>query len=739
MARPEVPRLSLFALVHFLMGVGYSLGFYSASALLISRVGTAPLLYLYFAASIAALLLAGLFYYGTQWKPRELVVYLTYLGSGLLVILAWAAVVAMPDRAAVYLGMRAGFYAILVVCNLAFWLLASDAFNNFEARRSFSLLVAAGVFGELIGGWLVNRLAVPIGAVHLILGWGLLLCLCPLLFWGTRTLLPALFPQEAAVIPDESGSLHLTADTQSLLTEPLTLCVFSFWLIYSFLCYGTDYVFNSYVVRTLVQEDHLAAFFGQITWMSSLAILLYQLCIAGPLTMRLGVDRTILMIPLLLLLGLSGYLVAPSLVTIAVAQGTIYYFADYAAIGLLQPMLTVYPLGQRSAVRVLTEGLGRPIGTFCLLLLSLLLPRPIGIQTLLPLLIVGSFGFLALLLWFHRIYVAHLMRSLHSPDRELVVNAIQALGEPNKICAVKPLLRLLEQAQDIQLKQTVVLSLAQMQSMEAFQKIVSLFSVRDESLQMAVLQALGLYKNYEGMFALFRILKSHANVSYEIRMNAMLMLTRLVGRKIIPFVMTLLEDDNHRVVANAIESIGVLRDPQTIRILQPYLHHDHHRIRANAAIALHAFRATREAALQTIQDLYHARATHPHCTGLYAIGVLRLRSYRSELRQLLGTAADKQIRHFTALALALMGDPSFAKPFIQFLLDPDETFAHNAARRLGMISPASRNLVFEHIAKLTLPEQKHVYKILDHTPLDFSREKRLISSRKLMPVPMILQ
>lgn len=731
-------KVAFFSVLHLLMGLGYSLGFYSANALLISRVGIAPLFYVYAVASLAALGAAGLFYIASRYWRRSAVITGSYLVAGLVVCVAWTAVIALPNHAIVYTGMRACLYAIFVVSDLAFWLIASDTFNNFEAKRGFSWLVAAGILGELLGGWLIAGMAVEWRAVNLLLGWGLLLWACPFLIWVIRWLHPALLARDATFSVAESGSLTFTADARTVAASPLTRALFLFWAIYTFLCYGTDYLFNAVAIRHFAHEDHLAAFFGQVTVVASCVVLGYQLFIAGPLTTRFGVDRTIVVIPLCLLIGLLGYVVHPSLTTIAVAQGLIYYFADYAAVGLLQPVLTVYPIAQRSAVRVYTEGFGRPIGELLLLCIGGLAVYCVGLPAMTPLLLAGCGVLLIWPLWFHRTHLRHLMRCLQSTDRELIVNAIQALGEPNKIRAVKPLLDLLHHADDLSLKQTVVLSLAQMHSTEAFQPIVRLFAVRDEALQLTVLRALSQYKNYEGMFALFRIMQSPENVSYEVRINATQCLTRLIGKRIIPFLMGSLEDPEPRVIANAIESIGLLKDRQAISILRPFLRHAHHRIRANAAIALHPFRAMRKEALAVIDALYRDASGVVQRAGLYAIGALRLTAYRTAIRQLLQTTTEKPLRHFAARALARMGDAVFCGPFLQLLLDRDATIAYDAARSLGTMQRASRLLVFERIAKLSPPHRARLFDTLDRTHLDFAFEKRMLAVRKPMPAPVVL-
>ncbi len=726
------PKLWLFSIIHFLMGLGYCFGLDSANALLISRIGTAPLFVTYCAAAIMAIVASALFYWGTRRLPRAPLVYLTYGLAGLAIFSAWILIAQQPESPPLYIGIRAGFYAIFVVTTLAFWLFVSDLFNNFEARRYFSFLLAAGIFGELIGGWLVSIYATRLGTVNLMLGWGSSLWLCLVLLNIARHVAPHIFHRT------QKPQASMPAVGRPPLTSQLTVCIFLFWLGYSFLADGTDFLFNSMAVKNIPDVDLLTAFFGKVTIYASLVVLIYHALIARRLSAHLGVDRTMFIIPALIVAALGGYAWHPSLLSIAMAQGIIFYFVDYAMVGLLQPALTVYPLNQRGPIRVYTEGLGRPLGALVLLLVSVLALRFAYEKPLLPILLWSALGFLALPFWFHRVYVRHLLHALRTADREHLVNVVQALGEPNKTPAVKPLLALLEHTVDLQLRQNIVLSLAQIQSMEAFQKILSLFVVHDESMQRTVLQALSSYKNYEATFALFRIMKSREMVSFEIRMNATLCLTRLTGKKIIPFLMESLQDQDPRIVANAIESIGVLRDRNAVRLLKPYLDHAHHRIRVNAAIALHPFRATRKAAIGSIHALYTSDIPEVRRAAIYAIGTLRLVMYRPALRELLRSTDDHHLRLFVVVALAQMGDAEFCPSMIQLLLSADSTFALDAAKRLGRIPQKSRFLLFEHLEHIDAAQRAHIYALLKDTHLDFSSEYQMLQAFKVVPVPVTL-
>ncbi|MGH7830450.1 MAG: HEAT repeat domain-containing protein, partial [Candidatus Binatia bacterium] len=216
---------------------------------------------------------------------------------------------------------------------------------------------------------------------------------------------------------------------------------------------------------------------------------------------------------------------------------------------------------------------------------------------------------------------------------------------------------------------------------------------------------------------------------FQVRMNATLLLTRLIGKKMTPFLMEALEDPDPRVVANAIESIGLLKDAKSISILLPFLSHANHRIRANAAVALHPFWATRKKVLAVIEELFSSSSVLERSAGIYVIGQLKLHRYEKALLELLESKNPKLVQH-ACVALARMKNPKFCGPFLELLLGSDEALAVETARRLADIPYVSRLTLFERVPSLSPEKKSLLFKRLDQTPLDFSQEKALVSGWK---------
>ena len=721
-SHPEAGKFFIFALIQFLLGVGFGCGFLAANALLISRAGAQPLLYVYVGSSLFSLLLAALFYFLADRFPRKKLFILAMIGQGLLLLLLWTLVQSRPEALWPYFALRIYLYGVFILSTIQFWTLASDYFNHFEAQRGFPLLVAAGVLGDLVGGFLASALAESWGSIHLVLVWAWALMLAPL---------GALFlqnPREKSTLPALTVSRRIiSAENPVSAAYPrgLTAMLLFFWTAYSLFSCGTDFLYNSRALKTLGQADELAAFFGKVTLFASAAVLFYQLFLATRLTQRWGTDRIIFGIPTLLLVGAGALYFFPGLIAAAVAESLIYFFVEFAAVALLQPVFRLFPQGSRGKIKVLAEGVGRPSGILVLLALGTVLPLLFPTLALESVLFFSAVAFLSFPWFFQRLYRNHLRALLHAPDPHLVSNAVQALAEPNKKEMAPELCRLLESASSLDLKKTIVLTLGKIQSRDAFQDIVRIFSVKDEALQMAVLESLGSYKNYEGILALFRLLKSEQNVSFQVRMNATRLLTKLVGKKMIPFLLENLDDADPRVRANALESIDLLKDRKAIGIILPFLADEHSRVRANAIIALGSFRRTRSRAERAAEALFHSDDFTTRLSGIYAIGEMGHRALAGDLLRLLHSP-EKKLRMHAAVALAKMKVPDFRETFLWLLKDPDPEVAMETARHMLRFPTYSRSLLFESIASLKPEQRQLIMERMEHTSLDFSFERNLL-------------
>jgi len=713
----ETDKILRFIALNFVFGFCYACGFFSVNALLISRVGTSSLFYVYLGSAFFAILTAAFAFFSTKTTSAKTIQF-SFVFSGLLIVGSWGLLGLENTPAWIYIGVRCLAYAIVIKTSLNFWQLAGRYFTNLEARQYFPHIVAAEIIGIMVGG-LFTEIAAPfLHTVNLILIWGITLMFAPR-FLLSNTKEPTLRVEAEATHQHNPGvdgppsTTHASLPTLSMLVTLL----FVYWFAHSFFSYGIDYIFNGIAVEAIPEEDKLTAFFGRVTLISSVAVLIYQVFISPRMIVKYGVTFIVWTIPIFLALSCALYTFFPSLLTASIAYGVIYFFVESLALAGLNTLMTVFPEDRLDRIRAVTEGLGRPVGILLLVIIGFLYALRPSVEQITLILLVTATLFLLYPIIFQKTYIRYLLDCLCSHDHKLMLNAIQALGERNKHQAVDPLLSLLKETKTVEVKKTILLSLGRIQSRKALQDIVEIFRTSNWGVQGEVVRALSDYGNYESMFVLLKLIKHTEGVPIETRLNAGMLLTKLLGKRMLPYLMDMLLDDDLRIQTNAIEAIGTMKQRRLIPIIMQFLQHYNHRIRANAAIALYPFRFSsfhvRERALETIDELYQSGQGKSYRAALYAIGVLKIKKYEKTFVELLETTNDKEELRWIAIGLARMKNLAFLNPFIQLLLDDDSAFAISMGKRLLDIPAYSRAMLFNKIETLPGEQQALISHRLD--------------------------
>ena len=718
--RFEADRRSfLFGIMAFALNLGFGCGMGAANALLVGRVGTEPLFYVYIGSSVLTFLLAGATLLWADRQSRSRAFWFSFEAFAACILALWYFVNHHPHAFWPIFFARILSDVFFVLALLQFWLLAGDHFTNLEARLRFPLLVAANGLGYMIGGLLLDAFAAKFQALNFFLIWAGILALLPLLL----RFLPG--GESSAPRRFEAGSVASAPRSAARLVRAL----FFFWVAFTFFTYGVDYFFNSVALGALSNENQLAAFFGKVAFFSLAVVFVFQIFLAGPLARALRVDRSLLIICAGLFIGTALVIWHPSLAGVAVAEGLIFYFMDAKAVALLQPVGNLFPDRMRGRVKVLLDGFAPSTGDVLLLLVSLALFATVGIDSLAYILAGGTLLFLAFPWWFRGAYSNYLTDCLHAEDPKLVLNAVQALGERGNKAASLALLGLLEASDELQLKRNIILALGDIRNDAALPQVIAQFSSHHESLQLAVVESLARFRNYPSLFALYELMKSQDNVSFQVRMSATLLMSQWLGRRMLPLLQEALREDDPRIQANAIESLANIRSAEIIPAVRPFLASEHRRLRANAAIALYPFRSERAAAKAAVVKLFESEDSLTRFSGIFAIGELRLREFEKALIAFLDHP-DSRHRHQVLSALAKMGNRAYTMRFADLLAGEDTGLALESIRNLARFPASSRWLVFECISKMDPIAQSQILERLDQTPFDFSQERRLLTNQR---------
>lgn len=215
------------------------------------------------------------------------------------------------------------FSAILLIQT---WALFVDCLDSRMARRVFPMLGLGGTLGAIAGGGLVSALAPRLGTPNLL--WLALALLGGLLLTG-RQLVRALLPEssEPAHLQRQAEALNTASrfgerSRQLLLSVVANRLLLQVMLI--LLCVRVASTIADYQLQVQLKasfsQNAITAYMGTYFAITSFATLVIQLVLEKRIINAYGVVWGMGSTPLTLSLGMLGFVLAPSLISISVAK-----------------------------------------------------------------------------------------------------------------------------------------------------------------------------------------------------------------------------------------------------------------------------------------------------------------------------------------------------------------------------------------------------------------------------------
>jgi AAA family ATP:ADP antiporter len=242
----------------------------------------------------------------------------------------------------VYLLVYVWVYAMGAMGPMMGWTLANYVLTTREARRVFAFIGAGGILGGTFMSFftadVLGRGYVRPQALFLAIAFILMVCalLVRVLFRSTRQRLAAvsLAPTASHMTPKNFGqSFNVIRSSRYLLLVTALIAVGC--LTTSIMTYQFLLIANSAYAGPPVR---LAAFFARFFGYMGLASLVVQLALTGPLLRAFGIRVTLFVLPLALMGGTLGVLIAPTLLTVGLLRGSHYtlrYSLDKSSTELL--------------------------------------------------------------------------------------------------------------------------------------------------------------------------------------------------------------------------------------------------------------------------------------------------------------------------------------------------------------------------------------------------------------------
>ncbi|HSY06346.1 MAG TPA: MFS transporter [Steroidobacteraceae bacterium] len=296
--------------------------------------------YLFWAVFVCMLLLQPVYGWLTSRFPRSLFLPWVYLFFAANLVLFWVWFRVQTDHT----WIARSYYVWVSVFNLfvlaAFWGLMADVFSREQAGRLFGFIWAGASSGGVIGPFIDRKLAVPVGAVNLLLiSAGLLLLalvfMRPVIQWqragGARP------PQAASATPEARagagtrggiGGGVLAAFTQ-VFRSPYLLGIAAFVLLMTWVNTFFYLEQQAFVAKAFTSADQRTRFFASIDLYVQIASLAMQFLLFGRLYRWFGMRALLASVPLLMTAGYALYALVPAFMVLVVVYA-VRRVADYA-------------------------------------------------------------------------------------------------------------------------------------------------------------------------------------------------------------------------------------------------------------------------------------------------------------------------------------------------------------------------------------------------------------------------
>jgi ATP/ADP translocase len=284
-------------------------------ALLLSTFGVAALPPMVIAAALLSMALTiALARVMARMRPARLVPRL-FLLSAVLLIAEWMLAAESRPAAAilVYLHLT-GVGALLVS---GFWAIVNERFDPSTARRTIGEITAGGSLGGLLGGLLPERIGavLPLTAMLPILA-GLQLLAAGLVL-GVEHGAP---PESATPEPVQVSESPLSA--ARILRNSSYLMGLALLVALTSTAEGVlDYVFKARATVTATSGEELLRFFAAFYTTTALLGIFIQVSLLRRLLGRLGIARSVALLPAGVSAGAVGAFLIPGLTSVLVARG----------------------------------------------------------------------------------------------------------------------------------------------------------------------------------------------------------------------------------------------------------------------------------------------------------------------------------------------------------------------------------------------------------------------------------
>lgn len=343
--------------------------------------------------------------------PQRLVP-VAFFASSLSLLAIWGLTFVSEPVAAVVLFLQIAIFGAVLIS--AFWLLVNEQFDPHTAKKKMGRIVAGATLGGLIGGVVAERVGAA-GDVAMILP--LLATVHLLCAWRVTTI-----SQSDKTQSGWTGAKSTSRDKNKgrsalgiLKEESYLRNIGIIVLLVTVVATILDYVYKAEATERILSAEGLMRFFAIYYTAVGLLTFLVQVIFNKLALQRLGLTKTISLLPLATLVGGVGVLVSPTLATATTARfGEAVLKNSLFRSGYELFFVPIPPKEKRATKTIIDVGFDRVGDTLGggLIKLVLLVAPVAAINVLLAIAVVFSLLGVAAAVYLKRGYVSELERTM---------------------------------------------------------------------------------------------------------------------------------------------------------------------------------------------------------------------------------------------------------------------------------------------------------------------------------------
>jgi AAA family ATP:ADP antiporter len=227
-----------------------------------------------------------------------------------------------------------GMFSVMVLA--LFWAFAADLFNLKSGQRIFPLVAAAAALGALLGSGIANWLYLQLGYAGVMYCSALLLALPWWLSHTTESRVPVDSKSHVNTPPD-AQSFPMLEGFQVVWRSRYLTQIAGFVLLLNLINTNGEYILASFVTEhahagaaglAASADEYITLFYSRYLFITMLLSFLIQLFLVSRIYERMGIEKALYILPVLMLLNYGLIALFPVMLvarTALIAENSIYY------------------------------------------------------------------------------------------------------------------------------------------------------------------------------------------------------------------------------------------------------------------------------------------------------------------------------------------------------------------------------------------------------------------------------